>query len=318
MNIEHVNKFEIKRKAWTEYLSGKDRNSILNQIYQMVWNTAVFRVISEARKYSTQNKNDRPEVNAMMHNFINRCFFDSQFSTIRRLTDNAYPLDHPTKGVASLCSLLKDMKKNACLMTRENMFKADGLEYDYTIVKQREEAYCQQRREKGVSSYCMPAELDSQNVKDRHRELDILCGVRPDQRTRRDCIQEKVFTFLGEKLANVTKEITVHVNKYVAHAATLGSREHDNAEEVAITFSYFWNAHKVICQVANFIDLYLLNRNYHTSFLPVPQYNHFEFIERPMVTKENVEMLDKVWQEFRRESDSWSSWGIDDFKKEAP
>lgn len=316
MSIEYLKQFETKRRAWVDYFSGKDRNSILNQIHQMVWNAAVFKMINEARKYSAHNQNDKPEVNAMMYNFINRCFFDSQFSTIRRLTDSVYPIDDSKRGAASLCALLKDMKKNAFLMTRENMFNVDGLEYDYAIIRQREEAFHQEKREKGISTYSMPEELNSRNVKDRHGELDVLCGVRPDQRKRSDCIQAKIFDFFVEKLENATEKITLYVKKYVAHAATPESRKHDNAEEVTITFNYLLNAHKVVCQVANFIDLYLLNRTYHTGFLAIPQYNHFEFIDRPMTTKENIKMLSKVWQEFQKESDSWSSWGMDDFKKE--
>ena len=306
--------FKAKRDSWIQCFSGKDRNSILNQIYQMVWNAAVFKVINEARRIAQVDAKSQTEINGMLHRFIDRCFFDSQFLAIRRLADSTSPFDGP-KGVFSLVSLLNDIKANLSLITRDNLFLVEDLEYDYEAIQQRKLEYAIEQSKSGKNAYWTPRELDSYSVKLRHEEIDVLAGVNPEQRTPNDTVRFEVFDYLIKKVQDVSGNISLHVNKYIAHSATPGSREYDNTDEIKITLGYLWDVHKVICQVANFTDVYLLSRASH-SFLPVPQYDHFEFIDRPLVSAENIEVLSKAWHEFHKEMDSWGSWGMKELQKE--
>jgi len=310
-----LDQFKIKRETWIQCFSGKDRNSILNQIYQMVWNAAVFKAVNEARRIATVNSKGQTEINGMLHRFIDRCFFDSQFLAIRRLTDAAYELSDPKKGISSLVALLADMKANIPLLTRENLFLVDGLEYDYEAIQQRELAYTLEQSKKGSSAYWLPAELDSHSVKIRHEHIDSLCGVTPDQRKPIDIIKADIFDQLIMRVKKASEEVNVHVNKYIAHAATPESREYVKADEVTVTLGHLWDAHKVICQVANFVDIHMLSRASH-SFLPVPQYDHLEFIDKSLVSTAGVEVLSKAWHEFHKETDSWGQWGIKDLRQE--
>ncbi len=307
--------FKAKRDSWVQYFSGKDRNSILNQIYQMVWNAAVFKVINEARRIAPVDAKGQMEINGMLHRFIDRCFFDSQFLAIRRLTDVAYELGDCKRGISSLSALLSDMKTNVSLITRENLFAVDNLEYDYEAVQQRQLEHSIEQSKKGVSAYWIPAELDSHSVRLRHEQIDVLCGVNADQRKPSDIIRTEVFDFLIKRLKDASEDVNLRVNKYIAHAATPESREYVKADEVSITLGYLWDAHKVICQVANFVDVYMLSRANH-SFLPVPQYDHFEHINKSLVSTPDVEVLSKAWHEFHKETDSWGSWGMKDLQKE--
>jgi hypothetical protein len=59
----------------------------------------------------------------------------------------------------------------------------------------------------------------------------------------------------------------------------------------------------------------MLSRASH-SFLPVPQYDHLEFIDKPLVSTVGVEVLSKAWHEFHKETDSWGQWGIKDLQQE--
>jgi len=86
-------------------------------------------------------------------------------------------------------------------------------------------------------------------------------------------------------------------------------------DDVKITLGHLWDVHKVICQVANFTDVHLLSRTNH-SFLPVPQYDHFEHIDKPLVSTEGVEVLSKAWHRFHKETDSWGLWGRKELQKE--
>lgn len=305
--------FKAKRDFWIQCFSGKDRNSILNQIYQMVWNVAVFKVINKARGIAPVNAKDQTEINGMLHQFMDGCFFDSQLLAIRRLTDSS-SFDGP-KGVFSLISLLNDMKANASLITRENLFSVEGLEYDYEAIQQRQLAYSFEQSKSGKKAYWIPAELDSHSVRLRHEQIDTLSGVEAKQRTLKDTVRDEIFNCLIKKIDDVSENIGLHVNKYIAHSATPESRKYNNADDVKITLGHLWDVHKVICQVANFMDAYLLSRASH-SFLPVPQYDHFEHIDKPLVSTEGVEILSKAWHEFHKETDSWGSWGIRELHKE--
>lgn len=308
-----LEQFKVKRESWIQCFSGKDRNSILNQIYQMVWNAAVFKIINEARRVAPVNAKDQTEINGMLHRFMDRCFFDSQLLAIRRLTDSS-PFDGP-KGVFSLISLLNDMKANASLITRENLFSAEGLEYDYEAIQQRQLAYALEQSKSGKNVYCIPAELNSHSVRLRHEQIDTLSGVEAEQRTPNDTVRNEIFDCLIKKIDGVSENIGLYVNKYIAHPATPESREYDNVDDVKITLGHLWDVHKVICQVANFTDVYLLSRANH-SFLPVPQYDHFEHIDKPLVSTEGVEVLSKAWHGFHEETDSWGLWGMKELQKE--
>ncbi|MDD4980133.1 MAG: basic secretory protein-like protein [Candidatus Omnitrophica bacterium] len=308
--------FKVKRELWIECLSGKDRNSIFNQIFDMVWNAAVFRVINEARKITAENEEGQKEINGMLHHFIDECFFDSQFLAIRRLTDPAYELRDAERGIFSLFALLNDMRKNIALFTRENFFAAEGLEYDYEAIEKREQEFIAEQVKNGQRVIWGPRDLDSWPIKLRHEAIDALSGVSAEQRKPSDVIQEKVLDCLIKILKDVSTDINLYVNKYIAHLATPQSREHYKADEVSITLGHLWNAYKVICQVANFVDSYMLTGASH-SFLPVPQFNNFEFIEKSLVSYSNIEVLSKAWDDFSKETSSWGSWGLKELREQS-
>ena len=61
--------------------------------------------------------------------------------------------------------------------------------------------------------------------------------------------------------------------------------------------------------------MYLLSRASH-SFLPTPQYDHLEFIDKSFIEAEQIEAISNAWHEFHRETDGWGSWGLSDVKEE--
>lgn len=311
-----LEQFKAKRELWIECLSGKDRNSIFNQIFDMVWNAAVFQVINEARKIAPENEEGQKEINGMLHYFIDECFFDSQFLTIRRLTDPAYELRHPKKGIFSLLALLNDMRQNIALFTRENLFVAEGLEYDYDVIEKRAQEFSAEQLRNGNRVYWTPRDLDSWPLKLRHEAIDGLSGVSAEQRKPSDVVRIKVLDYLIKSLKDASIDINLYATRYIAHLATPQSREGYKADGASITLGHLWDAHKVICQVANFVDSHMLTGSGH-SFLAVPQFNNFEFIEKPLVSNSNIEVLNRAWDDFSKETSSWGSWGLKEFREQS-
>ncbi len=308
-----LEQFKEKRKQWIFCFSGDERHSIIRQIYNMVWNAAVFKVINEARRIATKNGQKQAELNGMLHRFIDRCFFDSQLLAVRRLCD-LYPFEG-SKGVFSLVSLIDDMKKHIELMTRANFFADEGLEYDIETIRQKEWKYFRKHTKNGSGALWIPNDVDSHSVEQRHNELDALTNVNKEQRSPNDTVSVDMLNFLIDKVTHSTDNIKLRVDKYIAHAASPESRQVINADEISLTLNCLWESHRIICQVANFLDMYLLSRTSHI-FLPTPQYDHFEFIENPLVSAEQVELVSNAWHEFHCETESWGSWGITNLKEE--
>lgn len=269
-----------KRKQWLEVLSGEDRHSIISQITRMTWDAAAFRVVNEARRLAPRDPDGGVQLNGLMHSLLDRAFFASHMAAVRRLTDDRYPLNGK-KGVYSLPALLKDMRKHRELLTREAIFAAEDLEYD----------------------------------EDRHKQIDRLAGVQAQDRQTGDTVREKVFIDLQQKIEKATEDVKCHVDKFIAHAATPGSREIVGADEAGLTLNHLWRAHQHLCEVASFLAIYVLGDSF-PGALPIPQYDLFKYIERPLVTASQVDKLADLWRQIEKETHGWSQWGLDQYAKE--
>jgi len=313
LNTPEFEEFEKRRGLWIECLCGKDFHSVMREVSRMIWNAAAFRVVNESRLLAPPAKEGGVQINGLTHRLIDNCFFESQAVAIRRLMDT-YPLEG-RKGVYSLAGLLDDMAAHAHLITREHVFAIEGLEYDYEAAKEAVVRHCRQRDPHGTSSFSLPARLDWGRIRELHEMLDRLAGVDPQARSKQDSVRPAVFAALKKKVADRCREVSDYVNKRLAHAATPESREDIDAGEVSITLGHLWDAHEVICKVANFLDCYLLTGTSH-SFLPVPQYNQFAYIDRPMVPTDQVNSMKAIWREYQQETRDWSGWGLNELEAE--
>ncbi|HUS93382.1 MAG TPA: hypothetical protein VM695_16110 [Phycisphaerae bacterium] len=308
--------FNAKRQLWVQCLDGDDRHSVTRQITRMTWNAAAFRVINEARRIAPPAKEGGLQLNGLMHSLIDDCFFESQMLAIRRLTDS-YPITGDRRGrdVFSLTSLLRHMEKNAKLMTRSNLLAAEGLEYDYEAVREKEREYHRERMLAGERAYFVPRSLDSHGLQTRQEQIDFLAGVVGTQRSPDDSVRPEILSHLRRKVLGACEEIRVRVDKFVAHAASPDSRQAEDADAMRVDLNHIWEAHKAICEVANFVDMYLLTGTSH-GFLAVPQYDQFAYIDRPLVASGCVADLRAMWDAYEKETGEWGLWGIDELRTE--
>src|SRR5262249_22546335 len=151
----------------------------------------------------------------------------------------------------------------------------------------------QQQMADGKQSYHVPDELRWGQYEERHRSIDRLCAVRPDARQKSDTIRLQVLEHLRQRLFDECNELEIFVNKFIAHGATLGSRAIVGADSVTIKYGRLWSAHRVVCQVASLVNVQLLGgASLHP--LATPQFDQFAYIDRSLVTGENVELLRKA------------------------
>jgi hypothetical protein len=306
MDQNSLNQFKARRDLWIDCLTGNDRHSIKYQIHRMLLNAATFRVINEARRIAPPAKEGGVQLNGMMHRLITDGFFAVQLFSIRCLTDTS-SLESYTRerDVISLISLLDDMRKHASLMTRVSMFAAEGLEYDVDRIADRFKEYVQER----------PRELESNHLEERHAHINFLAGVSAERHAPDDGVGPVVMERLKEKVTYATKDLRVYVNKFLAHAATPGSRQVVEADNLRITLNRLYQAHKAICKVANFVSIYILGES-SIGGLAHPIYDQFAYIDKPLVTAHGIAALRKVWDEYDKETHQWANWGIQEFQEE--
>lgn len=302
--------FKTKIDLWKECLSGKDRNSIFNQIGAMIWHVGAFKVVNEARGLKEKDIHGNVLINPMISNLIDHYFFEGQLSAIRRLIDG-YPLDGKNP-VWSIVSLINDIKENRGMFTRANMFRVTGIEYNIEVAKVKERECMLSQSDEGSSCGALPLEICVHTVERKHKEIDLLTGSVPESRKPEDYLKDDILDQLIVRIKTVTKSAEKYVNKFIAHAAPPNDRLLDDVEQVKISFGSIMETQKIICQTAAFIDRYLISDTSHLGFLPVPQYDNFEYISEPLISVENVSKLHEIWKGYSRETEAWASWGLSD------
>jgi hypothetical protein len=239
-----------------------------------------------------------------VYKLIDDCFSTSQFVAVRRILDNTGP--DGERGVFSLLWLLRDMQKHSHLITREHIFAAERLKYDVKSVERKMHKYAAAQNLAGTNGYAVPNNLLPYIPNWRHAMIDHLTSIKPLTRAKTDAIQPNVFKCLIEKVEGAGRKIGVIVNKLVAHAATPTSRGH-NTLKLRTTLGELWEAHRAICEAANFVRVHVLGRS-HYGGLKVPQWDHLRYLDRPLATYRNIEHLRQVWRDFEQETRDWENW----------
>jgi hypothetical protein len=299
---------KTKSKEWEGWLVGDDINSIRNQIYNMIWDSAVFQSIIECRKYAPKNEKGEIELNGVVHRFIDKCFLETQAIAIRRLIDKR-------NDVISLYRLIDDMEKHCRLLTRGNILAFHGYPYEYEKERRRilEETY---RKAPPGTPIIMGADYTKCELSGyTHQFIDLMAGVDSSKRSPDDSVRPKIFQWMKQRLSNCEK-IKKFVDKLLAHSATPESRDYP---ELDVTFGQILESHKIICQTAIFIGRkmgILSDGKGVGDVLIYPQYDQFVHFDKAWASKKTIEKLREFWRGYDMQTRSWHEWvWEDDFNK---
>jgi len=304
--------FLAKQHEWIECLRGDDPNSINNQVTNMIWDAGAYRMVNEARSHAERNEQGDLKQNGMVHCLLDKCFFESQMAAVRRQMDT-YGLTGE-RGTYSLNDLLDDMIRNMSLLTRGNYFTAEKRKWDTKLVREMRERWRLERVGKGAVE--VPEECDFVLDEERHQIMDMLCDVPPDQRSAEDTVREEVLQNLKSRLNKECDLIKKQVNQYLAHCATPESRRRPGQEEAKATIGHMWEAHKVICEVMNFVSIYLLTGNVAYQFLPISPFDPLKYFDEPLIPSVSMPEIREAWKNYRSEIESWEGYGPDELLRE--
>ena len=228
------------------------------------------------------------------HILFDKSFFIKHMIALRKLIDGSGNGDKNRESI-SLVSLLENIKKHAHLLSRgaitECEFRTPG--YAYDTLKVRKELF----------------------IEGRNRQIDQMSGVPKDQRRPEDTISINILEQLIKLLNDELRDVRDHVNKFIAHAASPESRKISRVEPDSVTLNHLYKGHALVCKIANLVSSSILYDGPLQSFA-TPQFDQFEYYEKPLVPKDILPQIREEWDKFANECDVMDRWGVEEFLAE--
>lgn len=250
----------------------------------------------------------------MLHGLLDTTFFESTLLRVRRLCDkNKLKSVSNDYDVYSLVSILNDMICNSSLLTRENIFAVEKIEYDVENVRKKEEEYIKEQSKNKKRGCFIPTEYDADLIFERHSKLDLLCETTSKDRSPNDNINEAIFKDLIKMVNLETMVIKDYVDKKIAHASTPESELKRSIKSSSI-FDIV-NAVIKLMKIFNTIQYCILNKGT-TLFKFAFESDDFlfEYFDEPLATIEYKSKLKSKWEECEIEFERGNE--IDDIMKE--
>lgn len=293
-----VDKLISLRHKWLSQYEGT-KNSIKSQLTALTWDVTAFEVFQEAVRLSPDASEGGKQLNGLVFNLLARAFYKSVMSDIRKLHDNS-------GGTVSLRRLLGDMRNNCVLLTRENLFASEGIEYDFQKLLNEENAYFDERLKLGHTFTSGPSyERSSDRSKSRHEQIDFMCSVNEQTRRPIDRLPKRLFDQLIKQLDDACSKIKDYVDNFIAHAA--GESRLAVASIVDLTLNDLHNAHRELCKVGGFVSLYIFG-GAQNSFFVHPSGDPLMYISNPILRSNDVLKVEEKFSKLENELFALSSW----------
>jgi hypothetical protein len=262
VNKETLTAYREKEATWYQWLRTDEHHPIWPQIYTMVVNDITFRTIAYAA--------DHDKESALHNNLVRQAFTQgylaTQGLTIRRLTEQS-------RDVISLPRLLRDVKNNLRMITREVYVSGTGLPYE---------------------SDFRP-----------HVRFDQLAGTRSDRRQRQDRIPARVIGTIESWLdIDEIGEVVDWSHKFLAHAADF-QRNRVDLSAISPTMDKIAAAQKAIVRAAEAVSAYILHMPSHMAVVPVYQFSKFWRFEQ-FVSTETIAEAAILWNSLEDDRNNWT------------
>ena len=292
-NKGNLENYRQKRAEWLSFLVGDEPHSISSQISTLSWDFCLFKTINELRRISVEQPTKSVGFNPYVSQMFDAGFFATQSLAIRRLTDA--PNARAGRNVISLKRLISEIRTLRNIMTREVYVCNDGLPYDHALAEQ---TWFEQRHQSGTFNQRQYLPVQGakawQSSAELHEKFDFLSGVQATARSRDDLILPERLDDIETKLS-ACKDIRKLVDKFIAHAADLPSREELSEGETYTTLNKLHEAHKSIFQVAVFINNNILGAASFATNVPIPQDDHLVNLDKKWVQTAKLDFAHKIW-----------------------
>ena len=287
-----LGEYRTFRRKCLEYMRGTADTSVMNQVHELAWHTAVFRTLNEARRLEPERL-----VNGALWELTTAGYAALMSLGIRKLVDDDSRTD-------SLWNVVALVERRPELLTREKFVCYDGLPYDYEAVY-RDHITSLDIRNGGAVGWLPTSGPKAWAMSEMlHKAFDKLSSASATKRRREDKIPPSVLTAVKEGLSHpAIKKVCTLANRQIAHA----QRFSESSNPIpTTTYNDIDQALQQIVRVANFLSTSFFYDAAFGSVVPTPQFDVLEALDQSWITTKNIPTLHKYWGEL---SDSIDAWG---------
>jgi hypothetical protein len=288
--------FRTKRLEWLALLETDEHHAIWQTLSGLVWHDISFRTIARLAETNPQSGLHNP----LLVDALITGHFAQQILAVRRL------MDRKSGDVVSLPRLIKDIRRNISLFTRENFVAFDGLSYDY---KAAEERVLRGELVGNGPHIFWGARVgpDAYNAARRAQEyFDRLAGVSSENRDRHDRLPMKTLDTLDRwLLESGAEELVRWSHNLLAHAAGPNAPGRASIAAAGPTVDKLSKSIRSLVRVAEALTALVLFHSGRGTLAPVPQFNQFERLERALMPQAGREALDAYWDELATERNGY-------------
>jgi hypothetical protein len=231
--------YRAKRSQWISWLDHDEHHAIWTALSAMVWSDVSFRTLAQVAIDDTSSA----LTNSLLAEQLINGHVATQVLAIRRLVDNR-------RDVISLRRLIKDVRSNYALFTRENYVCHDGLPYEYEAVRRKQ---MQTLLRDGPMWMLTTGPEAASTSSIAHEQFDRLAGISADNRRRDDRLPAALLDTVESWLdGSGTDELAEWSHAYLAHAGSVENRERIAA--ALVTNNKITNAIKTLARVTEAIS----------------------------------------------------------------
>ncbi len=273
-----LSEYRTFRRKCLEYIRGSIDSSVMNQVHDLAWHTAVFRTLNEARRLEPART-----VNGTLWELAAAGYTNLISTGIQKLVDRDHRAD-------SLWNLVAQVENRHELLTREEFVCFDGLPFDHSTASRPE-------------GRAMSEEL--------HKAFDKLSGVGATERRREDRIQPSVLAAVKEGLSHPAIErvcmleirLTGHADRLSRSSGPISTAAYDDIDQ----------ALRQIVRAANLFSMAFFRDAPFGPVVPAPEFNVLGALDQPWITTEDILALNAYWRELSDSMDAWANVEIERF-----
>ena len=284
--------YRDKRKLWLSWIDKDEHHAIWQVLSSMVWTDASFKLLTH---FATAD-----ESNALSNTLLGQALIDGHVATqvlaIRRLVDDR------NSDIISIRRLVKDLRRNFGLFTRENFVCCDGLPYDYEAV-QHEEMIERAGRGFFWGQTSGPGAWGTSRMA--HEQFDRLAGIDPAARHREDHLPPSLLTTVERWLdESGADDLAQWSHAYLAHAG--GPEARKRISDLLVTANKITDAIKALARVTEAISSWLLFAGGRSnSLMPVAQFNPLDKLDRPIMKAGDETNAHHLWHQLSNERNQY-------------
>ena len=281
-NMTKFDTYEQLHNELNRQMSGDERHSISQQVAEMLVEYEIVGLLIAGYRISRERKENSLFNNGYVSGFINNAYLASQFTKLRRLTEQSF--GDESREIISINRLLSTIRSNRTLIQRKEFI-----------------SFHMDQKPKSITQ-------ESWDESRLHTIFDEMSMKRPDSRKDHDYLHKSILTQLEEATSSNTIQNHVRfANKFALHSADVSSRS--GYEDMTFTHSGLREAYRLIFGILNDISR-IFQLNVAVSWYATPQDDMTAFFDFPVLQRDALSKMQEKWQEITSDFQDTSQHSI--------